>query len=97
VLRRKFRNFRRRQSEDQPAAAHVDAGEGENVVQEGAIGVGIGAVNDRVRASEHELRLFSCLMIRAKTRAGPKICVGTNKKGDDLSTAAPFCPRSVRL
>ena len=50
------RHFRRRQREDQPAVAGIDVREFENVAQEGAIGIGILAVNDDVCTVDHDHR-----------------------------------------
>jgi hypothetical protein len=46
-------NFRRRQAEDQPPAAHVDVREPEHVAEEHAVRVWILAVDDGVRTCDH--------------------------------------------
>jgi len=51
-------DFRRRQRENQPAAAGVDVGQLQDVPKERAVGVGILAVDDRVSAVDHPRRLM---------------------------------------
>jgi hypothetical protein len=45
--------FGRRYGEDQPAVAGIDIAESESVAQEGAVRVGVFAVNDYVGAGNH--------------------------------------------
>src|SRR5258707_7073733 len=52
-------HFCRRQREDEPSMASVHGGESENVPEEGTIGLRILAVDDDVRAKDHEPPPFS--------------------------------------
>ena len=45
--------FSRRQSEDQPAIAHIDMREPEHLAQQGAVGLGALTINDGMRADNH--------------------------------------------
>src|SRR2546426_1123286 len=46
--------FGRRQTEDQPAIAHIDVWELEHLAQQGAVGRGVLTVEDRMRADNHD-------------------------------------------
>ena len=51
VLRRMDSDLRRRQAEDQPPMPDIDAGKLQYIAQEGAVGLRIRAVDNRVRSS----------------------------------------------
>jgi hypothetical protein len=53
LLARVHGHLARRQAEDQPALAHVHAGEPEHLAQESAIGVRVRAVEDGMGTDDH--------------------------------------------
>src|SRR5262249_36822527 len=53
ILRGVDGHFCRRQTEDQPAFAHIDVRHPEHLAQKGAIGLRLLAVNDRMRSDDH--------------------------------------------
>src|SRR2546428_2312415 len=53
ALPRMYGDLRRRQAEDEPSPTDVNVPETEHVLQEGSIGIGIGAVDDRVGTADH--------------------------------------------
>lgn len=57
-----------RQAEDQPAVADVHVRELQHVAQEGAIGLRLSAVDDRVGADDHGIHLFRAERTRYPTR-----------------------------
>ena len=46
--------FGRRQSEDEPASAHIDVAEPQDVAQKGAVCIRLGAVDDGVSTDDHD-------------------------------------------
>ena len=52
-LGRVHRHLAGRQLQDQPAAAGVDRRQTEQILEEGPVGLGVGAVEDDVRAADH--------------------------------------------
>jgi hypothetical protein len=55
LLRGMYGNLRRRQSENQPAVADIDVRELEHIAQKFAVALGILAVDDGMRASDHDI------------------------------------------
>src|SRR5215471_4858958 len=58
LIRRMERGFRRRQCEDQPAAARVHGGKSKDVSEKGAISLRVLAVDDDMSANDHRLCPF---------------------------------------
>ena len=75
-IRRMNRNFRRRQTKDQPAMSGIDVRQSEYIPEEGAVGQRIAAVENRMCTDEHWMvlsieKVNHGLQAKHRSAAGP--------------------------
>src|SRR2546430_2693294 len=80
-----YGNLGWRQCEDQPAAADVHVGELHHVAKKGAIGIGVLAVDDHVRAVDHR-RTGLLKVCRSNDCGGPNRSSGISTRGSSTTT-----------